>query len=70
MSTYQALRLFSITAGCDIVRISMCDDKGGEFFANIPDDSGFKVMRQRREDALDLIMDAIARGDDPGEIIL
>lgn len=70
MSGYQSLRLYSITAGCDIIRVSMCDDKGGEFFTQIPDDSGAKKLREKRDAALDAIMLAMDRKDEPGEVTI
>lgn len=68
MSTYQALRLYSITAGCEILRVSMCDERGGEFFVQINADMGAKALRQKKDEALDVIMDAMERGDEPGQV--
>ena len=48
----------------------MCDDRGGEFFAQIPADVPAKELRAKRETALDAIMDAMENGDQPGEVTL
>ena len=83
MSQYQRVKIYSPLHDCYVVRVSMCDDRGGEFFVNIPDDRGFKALRETINGielpmqhgeirfipgALDAIMDAIERGDDPGEV--
>lgn len=69
-NTYQSLRMWSVMHDCDVVRISMWDDAGREFFVQLVDDKGFKAMRAGRENALDSIMDAMAERRDPGEVAL
>lgn len=82
-SQYQKIRIYSPVQDCYVVRVSMWDEQGGEFFVNIPDDRGFKALRETINGielpmehgeakfvpgALDAIMDAIERNDDPGEV--
>ena len=81
MSGYRTLRFWSPAYGSYVVRLSMWNDRGHEYFVHIPD-QGAKALRKAMhgtEDgsggydgsgALDRIMDAIARHDDPGEIKL
>jgi hypothetical protein len=78
VSAYQRIRLWSVTEDCYVIRLSMWNTAGGEFFTMIRDDRGAKALRQTingyEQDgdfipgALDALMDAIDRGDDPGEI--
>ena len=81
MSGYQTRRFWSPAYGAYVIRVSLWNDRGHEFFCHIPD-TGAKAFRKalhgsedgagshEGDGALDKIMDAIARGDDPGEIKL
>lgn len=68
MSAYFAHRFWSPTLGGNAVRLSMADDHGGEHWRIIPIDGNAEKYRKDRDAALDTIEDAIARGDDPGEV--
>lgn len=46
----------------------MCDDKGGEHFVVIDDKEGPKAYRENRDRAIDLIVESIEAGLDPGEV--
>jgi hypothetical protein len=67
MSVYQEHRRYSVTLGCDAVRLSLVDDRGGEFYRVVPAVRG-KKWREERDRVLDEIEDAIAAGCDPGEV--
>lgn len=69
MAPYFAHRYWSPTLGMPAVRLSMADDHGGEFWRIIPVDGSSAKYREDRDAALDAIEDAIARGDDPGEVL-
>jgi len=55
----------------------MCDDKGGEFFTNIPDNRGFRWLRNKIHGqdlggeyipgVLDTLARAIEKKEQPGE---
>lgn len=68
MSGYSAHRYWSPMLGCDAVRLSMVDDRGGEFFKIIPVDAPGQPYRTARDAALDAIENAIAAGAQPGEV--
>ncbi len=67
MSVYSEYRHWSPTLGCDAVRLSMVDERGGEFYRIIPVVSG-RGWRAARDEALEVIEDAIIRGAEPGEV--
>ena len=67
MSVYREMRFWSPVLGCDAARLSMVDERGGEFWRVVPV-SGGKAWREARDRALDAIEDAVARGDEPGEV--
>jgi hypothetical protein len=67
MSGYREMLFWSPLLGSQAARLSMTDARGREFFAIVARESG-KVWRERREDVLLAIEDAIARGDQPGEV--
>lgn len=50
-----------------MVRISMSNERGGEYFVMIPADDG-KSYRAQRETALIMIEQAIQAGLEPGEV--
>lgn len=51
-----------------MIRLSMVDERNGEFFLFIPALDG-KAYRERREKALETIQTAIEAGLDPGEVL-
>jgi hypothetical protein len=65
---YREYRHYSPTFGMNAVRLSMVDWHGGEFWRIIAIDGNAEKYREDRDLALDAIEDAIARGDDPGEV--
>lgn len=67
MSTYTEYRAYSPIIDAEMVRLSMYDNRGGEFFALVPAYAP-KKWRERRDEVLDAIMDAMEAGDHPGEV--
>lgn len=67
MSIYRAYHYWSPTLGVQAVRLSMVDAHGSEFYSVIADEGG-KSYRAARDTALDAIEDAIAEGQQPGEV--
>lgn len=51
-----------------MVRVSMVNDRFGEYFIYIPASDGRKY-RERREEALETLQAAINAGLDPGEVL-
>lgn len=70
MSTYTQYKYWSIIEGCNVMRLSMRNDRGDEYFSIVPCGSSGKAARQARENALDVISDAIERGDEPGQVMM
>lgn len=66
--TYSEFRYWSIQHDRMMVRLSMCDAHGAEFFALIPASEG-KSYRERREEALNDIEYAIEMGCRPGMVV-
>lgn len=69
MPTYSEFRFYSPIADDNMVRVSMCDDRGSEFFMTIPDGVG-KGYRMRREEVLSALELAIHTGLDPGRVTI
>lgn len=67
-TTYTQYRSWSPVLGCNAVRVAMRDAKGGEFFAVVPQDGSARVNREMKNNALEQITVAIARGMQPGEV--
>lgn len=65
--TYTAFTFWSIMTDREMVRLSMPDNHGREFFMIIPHEPG-KHYREARDEALDAIMEAMSLGCDPGEV--
>lgn len=65
---YSEYRHWSVIRNCQASRISVPDNNGAEFFAIIPTDGGGKAYREARERIIDLIIDAIESGSEPGEV--
>ena len=51
-----------------MIRVSMVNDRFGEYFMFIPADEGRKY-RERRDEALETLQGAINAGLDPGEVL-
>jgi len=68
VSTYQEFRAYSPFYDAVMARISMTDERGGEFFALIPAMSG-KSYRKAKAEALEMIGEAMAQGCQPGEVM-
>lgn len=67
MSAYTEFRHYSPLHDAVLVRVSMADEAGAEFFALIEDGAG-KSYRQRRERALEAIGAAMSQGLAPGQV--
>ena len=67
MSVYREYRFFSPMDDAESVRLSMADAQGREFYTIIEAGYG-KRWRERRNDALETIEQAIEAGRPPGEI--
>lgn len=67
MTSFHELRAYSLLHDAEVVRLSLFDKSGGEYFALVPHLNG-KGWRDRRNMILDRIDDAIVRGDPPGEV--
>lgn len=64
---YREFRFWSPLMGQEAARISMVDDRCGEFFMIIPA-SGGREYREARNAAIDAISTAIDIGLSPGEV--
>lgn len=64
----QEYRAYSPVLDMDVIRLSVADEKGGEFFALIPCTKQGKSLREAKAAALENIYEAIAIGLDPGEV--
>lgn len=60
-------RFWSPVLGEDAVRVSMFDDRGGEFFMVVPD-RGSREYRLARFEAAEALDQAINEGLEPGEV--
>lgn len=67
MAVFQEYVAYSPIHDCEMVRLSVCDDHGSEFWIQLPWDDG-KNWRVRRYEALDIIEEAIGMGLQPGEV--
>lgn len=70
MSGYRENRFWSPMLGCNAARLSMADARGDEYFVIVPTDGTGSQWRARRGETLSVIMDAIDRGDGPGEVVM
>lgn len=66
MSHWRETRAFSVAHDCEMARISGWDENLQEHWLMIP--SGGKGYRDRREDAVVQVMEAIEKNHLPGEI--
>ena len=79
---YQKIVAYSIANDCDVVRLSMCDDEGAEFWGELLDNGTSKDLRVKingfdaevdgelthHPGALDYLMQALASGTQPGKV--
>ena len=54
--------------GGEVARISMTDDRGGEFFVHISAETRGRAFRDEKDRAIEAIMTAIEAGLEPGEV--
>jgi len=66
---YSEHSFWSPMFGAPAVRLSMVDDRGGEFWRVIERDQSAKRYREARDLVLDEIEAAISRGAEPGEVV-
>jgi hypothetical protein len=66
--TYQEFRIWSPVFDCEVVRLSLANRLGREFFMLLKDNAGARVYRAKRRAALQLLTEAIEAGRDPGQI--
>lgn len=64
---WQELKYWSIVRGGNEARVSVVDERGDEYYALIDADGG-KAYRERRALALDILEEALAHGELPGEV--
>jgi hypothetical protein len=65
---HRAFRFYSPTLDAEAVRLSMADEAGREYYMIVAADEAGRRWRERKEEALAAIDDAIARGDGAGEV--
>lgn len=70
MSFYQELRTYSPALDCEILRVSMTDGRGAEFWMTVRDPGSAKALRTAKQQALAAIEEAITLGLAPGEVVL
>lgn len=68
--TYQEIRAYSPIHDCDVVRVSMADERCSEFFMQVPCPDGRRGWRVKRAAALQAIGEAIDGGLEPGEVLV
>lgn len=66
MAVFSEFHYYSPLHDANVARVSVPDDRGGEFFAIVPTDG--KGYRERRAEAIDLCLEAIETGCEPGEV--
>ena len=67
MTLYRTFEGYSAIHDCVMVRVSVADQHGDEFYQMVPRDEG-RRWRQRLNEALENIETAIAQGCQPGEV--
>ena len=68
MTGFTEYRYWSPVLGCDASRLSVFDQHGAEYWSIIERPSMGKRYRESRQEALELIVEAIERGQEPGEV--
>lgn len=69
VTSYAQFRYWSPMHGSEVLRISMADERGREYWHVIPAENG-RRLRERREAAVEAIMTAIEQKLEPGEVVL
>jgi hypothetical protein len=64
---YYEFTTYSPVLDCEVARISLYDERGGEFFMIVPTGRGYRAARSK---ALAVMCEAIDDGVDPGEVRL
>lgn len=64
---YAEFRCYSPLTDCEVSRISMADERGGEFWMEVTGEG--KAYRQAKEQALEDISEAIEIGLEPGKVV-
>lgn len=68
MTGYHEFRQYSPLHDCEMIRLSVFDDRGAEYWMLLP--AGFpRKYRERREHALELIDYAIKKKLEPGQVV-
>jgi hypothetical protein len=65
--TYSEYHYYSPLTDTDMVRVSMFNERGHEFFVTMEVTYG-KASRKKRADAIDALQQAIYAGKPPGEV--
>ncbi len=65
---YQTLRFYNPRTDEDTLRVSAFDGRGDEFWLNVPANTPGEGRRTVIDAARQAIDDAVARGDEPGEV--
>lgn len=64
---YRELKFWDGMNDRKAVRLSVADERGGEFYMILPRENGRK-WRERRDEALGIISEAMSLGLEPGEV--
>lgn len=64
----QEFRSYSPVLDTEVIRLSVADERGGEFFVVLPCPSQGRSLRKAKLAALENIHEAIAIGLEPGEV--
>lgn len=67
-ATYSEFTTYSPLTDSDVVRLSMVDDQGAEFYCLLPQRVEGKAWRKLKAEALDVLSEAIESGMGAGEI--
>jgi len=65
LSIYSEFRYYCPVEDCEMARLSISDEKGGEYYMIVKDEGG-KKYREARDLALDSIELAMRNGEFPG----
>jgi len=69
MGGYVEFRHWSIVLGCDASRLSVFDARGQEYWRIVSRETSGKRYRELRQATVEELVDAIERGDEPGEVV-
>jgi len=68
LSSFVEYRYWSVIHGCETSRLSVFDAHGQEFYTIIERPTEGKRYREARQEAVETLIDAVERGDEPGEV--